>query len=129
MSLMLRVTTEGISLLLALKKYFSGNVNNAKGKGLFFYHYMFTYHPSTYIYPVARACGGSQQDSSTEGAVLATMNISYYIEFLNWRLSSGSENVLEKYFATLLKSVEIITMLRVLSVVHIAVVLPTRWLM
>ena len=125
----LRVTTEVVSLLIALEKYFAETANYAKGRGSCFYHYMITYHPNAYVYPVARATGGNRQDIGVEGA-LAIMNIPYYLEFLNWRLSCGgkTESILEKNLFILLQSVEVVAMLRVLSILHIAVCMPLRWL-
>ena len=124
----LRVTTEIDSLLIAIEKYFGGNANYAKGKGAEFEHYMNTYHPGAYLYPVARACGGSRQDISTEGAVPVLMNLPYYLEFLNWRLSMKADGILERNLQTLLESVEVVGMLRVLSTIHTSIVMPMRWL-
>ena len=73
-----------------------------------------------------RALGGNRQDIGVEGA-LAIMNIPYYLEFLNWRMScGGTENILEKNVFILLQSVEVVAMLRVLSILHIAVCMPLR---
>ena len=60
--------------------------------------------------------------------VPALMNLPYYLEFLNWRLSGNSEGILERNIATLLESVEVVAMLRVLCIIHISVVMPMRWL-
>ena len=93
-----------------------------------FMHYMQTFHPKVYLYPIARACGGSRQDVGTEGAIPALMNTPYYLGFLNWRLNTGADGILEKKLSTLLGSTEVQGLLRILSIIHISVVLPTRWL-
>ena len=66
----LRVNTEVTSLLRAVEKYSGGNADYAKGSGSTFDHYMRTYHPTAYLYPVARANGGHRQDIGTEGVRL-----------------------------------------------------------
>jgi hypothetical protein len=47
------------------------------------------YHPTTYLYPILCACGGSRQDPGVEGAPVVLMNLPYYLQFFHWRLSIG----------------------------------------
>ena len=70
----LRVTTDIGNLLHAIEKYFGGTANYAKEKGYMFMDYMRRYHPTSYLYPVSRACGGSRQEIGVEGAVSVLMN-------------------------------------------------------
>mmetsp|Transcript_16339 Transcript_16339/g.35368 ORF Transcript_16339/g.35368 Transcript_16339/m.35368 type:complete len:195 (-) Transcript_16339:349-933(-) len=58
------------------------------------------------------------------------MNLPYYLEFLHWRMSCGlkSEAILQRKLYYMLRSVELVSLLRVLSILHIAVCLPSRWL-
>ncbi len=85
-------------------------------------------HPGAYVYPVTRLCGGNLQDIEIEGAMFI-MNIPYYFEFICWRLScGGSDSILMTNLYKVLQSVEIIALLRVLSILHLAICLPHRWL-
>jgi hypothetical protein len=78
---------------------------------------------------VARALGGSRQDIGVEGAVPVLMNLKYYIEFLDWRLTCAvNNNLLQTSLYITLRSVEMVVLLRVLSILHIAVCMPVRWL-
>ncbi len=58
------------------------------------------------------------------------MNLPYYLQFLHWRLSIGisSNGILQQKLFTLLHSTEVVALLRVLSILHIAICLPIRWL-
>ena len=125
----LRVTTDVINLLRAVEKYFGGEANYAKGKGAVFKHWMERYHPTAYLFAVSRACGGSRQDIGVEGAVAVLMNTPYYLEFLIWRMRCGhTDGILERNLYMLLRSVEMISFLRVLSILHISICMPLRWL-
>ena len=125
----LRITTDVIQLLRAVEKYFGGNANYAKGKGAEFMHWMRHKYPRAYLYAVSWACGGSRQDIGVEGAVAVLMNVPYYLEFLIWRFKCGHTNgILERNLYMLLRSVEMISLLRVLSILHISVCMPLRWL-
>jgi len=124
----LRITTDAIGILRAVEKYFSGQATHEKGKGSMFVEYMDAYHRGEYLYPVARACGGSRQDIGTEGAGAVLLNLLYYLEFLVWQMSCGGDVILEKNLYTMLWSVEMVVLLRVLTIIHISFVLPHRWL-
>ena len=56
------------------------------------------------------------------------MNTPYYLEFLNWQMNTGADGILEKKLSTLLESTEVQGLLRILSIIHISVALPARWL-
>ena len=86
------------------------------------------YHLTTHLYSVARAGGGSRQDIGVEGAVLVLVNIPYYLEFLVWRFCCGGDGILEKNLWTILWSVEFVALLRVLSIRHLSISMPIRWL-
>ena len=125
----LRVTTDVMQLLRAVEKYFGGNANYPKGKGQEFMAWMRHKYRLSYLYPVCRACGGSRQDIGVEGAVAVLMNVPYYLEFLIWRFKCGhKDGILERNLFMLLTSVEMISLLRVLSILHISVCMPLRWL-
>ena len=125
----LHVTTHIGKLLCAIEKYFGGNVNYYKGKGSMFMYYMRRYHHTAYLYPVSQACGRSSQDIGVEGLVAVLTKILRDLEFLIWRMSCGGDGILEKkYIYIILRSVEMVTLLCVLSILNISLCLPLRWL-
>ena len=125
----LRVSTNVEDLIRVIEKYFGVTANYAKGKGSMFMYYMNTFHPDAYLFHVARACGGTRQDIGTEGAVPILMNIPYYLEFLVWRMMCGAgDGILEKNLFILLRSVKMVALLRVLTILHVSVTMPLRWL-
>ena len=78
---------------------------------------------------MARALGGSRQDIGVKGAVPVIMNLQYYIEFLDWRLTCAvNDNLLQTSLYITLRLVELVALLRVLFILHIAVCMPVRWL-
>ena len=125
----LRVTTDPSNIFRAIEKFFGETANYAKGSGSMYYDYMRTYNPKAHHYQIAQALGGTRQDVGSEGAMAAFMNIPFFVEFLDWRLSCGTgDGILMKYLFIILQSVEIIALFRVLSILHIAICIPTRWL-
>ena len=57
------------------------------------------------------------------------MNIPLYVAFLVWRYEcGGGDGILEKHHIIILRYVEIVAQLRVLTNFQLAVVLPHRWL-
>ena len=93
-----------------------------------YYDYMRTYNPRAHHYQIARVLGGTRQDVGSEGAMAAFMNMPFFVEFLDWRLSCGTgDGILMKNLFIILQSVEIIALFRILSILHIAICIPTRW--
>ena len=87
------------------------------------------YHPTAYIYAVSPACGGSHQDIGVEGAIVVLMNVPYYLEFLIYRMRCvHRDGILERNLFMMFRSVKMIYFLRVLSILHIAVCMPLRWI-
>ena len=123
------VNTGVVSLLRACEKMFAKNAMYAKGDTVVFESWMKTYHRNTYLFPLARACGGSRQDLGVEGTSAVLWNIKYYVPYLHWRLTCGAgDNILRQNLFILLRSVEVIALLRVLSILYYAICLPVRWL-
>ena len=120
------VTTDIDNLLRAIEKYFGTTANYAKGKGSMFLDYIRRFHAMAHLYPILRACGGSRQDIGVEGACAVLMNIPQYLDFLVWRMGAGGDGILEKNLYTILRSVEMVLLLRVLSIFHILICLPLR---
>jgi hypothetical protein len=55
------------------------------------------------------------------------MNLRYYVEFLDWRLTCAvKDDLLQSSLYITLQSVEMVALLQVLSILHIAVSLPVR---
>jgi hypothetical protein len=115
-----------------IEKMFGLNANNyAKGSGSEFFRWIEEYHPGAYLFPIARACGGTRQDLCVEGAPAVLMNLPYYYQFLTWRMGTcgtSGDGILATKLYLMLRSVEVVSLLRVLSILHISICLPTRWL-
>ena len=77
-----------------------------------------------------RVTAGARQDSDTEGAIVAYMNRKYYIQFLFKALTSKykDHSILQQNLYIVLRSSEMIASFRLLSIIHVAIVLPHRWL-
>ena len=126
----LRMSTDIEDLLRCIEKMLGGTAQYAKGCGAMFTEWMLRFHIGVYLYPIVRALGGLRQDMGIEGLPEVLMNFKYYFEFLNWRLSSGTSKdkiLIRKLYITL-QSTEMVALLRVLSILHISICLPTRWL-
>ena len=94
-----------------------------------YYYYMRTYNPNTHHYQITPALGGTRQDVGSEGSMAVFMNLPYFLRFLDWWLSSGSgDSILMKNLFKILQSVEMIALFRVLAILHVAICIPTRWL-
>ena len=72
-------------------------------------------------------CGGNRQDSAFEGALPVYNALDEMLKFTDECLMS-SENLLQRSLFLSLGSMEIVALLRVASVVHVAIVLPMQWL-
>ena len=103
-------------------------MQNTQGKGLLFADWMWCYHTGAYLWSVSRAIGRSRQDIGTKGCIPVLMNLPYYLEFLVLRLSCGGDRILEKNLYILLRLVEVVALLCVLSILHLTIVMPFHWL-
>ena len=123
-----RVCADIDDLLRCIEKEFGRTANYAKCHGSLFEEWMRIHHTGAYLFPITRALGGTRQDIGVKGAPAFLMNLPYYLEFLNWRLSSGvkSDAILQRKLYMMLRYVELVSFLRVLSILHIAVCLSTR---
>ena len=127
---LLRVSTSIEAHLIAIEKEFGATANYAKGHGARFIAWMKRWHPGALLFPVLRVTAGSRQDSGTEGAIVAYMNRKYYIPFLFQELAAKTKDhsILQKNLYIILRSSEMIASFRLLSIMHVAIVLPHRWL-
>jgi hypothetical protein len=57
------------------------------------------------------------------------MNIPFFVGFLDWRLLCGTgDGILMRNLFIILQSVRMIALFCVLSILYIAICIPTRWL-
>ena len=127
----LRIDMNVEDLYRCVEKEFGQTANYNKGQGNRFGYWLHKYHPGAYLFPIARACGGARQDLCVEGAPAILMNLPYYLQFLKWLMStcgSKGDGILATKLHIMLTSVEVIALLRLLSILHISICLPTRWL-
>jgi hypothetical protein len=117
------------------EKMFGLNANYAKGSGSEFFHWIQEYHPGAYLFvPIARACGGTRQDLCVEGAPAVLMNDESAVLLPILDLAYGYYGtsgvwILATKLYLVLRSVEVVSLLHVLvSILHISICLPTRWL-
>lgn len=60
------IHTDIVALLHVIEKECTDAANYAKGHVDEFHYYVKMYHPDAYLFPFARACGGSQHDIGLE---------------------------------------------------------------
>ena len=124
----LRVSTNIVSLIRAVDKMFSLCANYPKGKGDLFRLWMKIYHPGALLLHLKNA-QGSRQDICVESAGSIYWNRPYWVEFLDETLRvPGVDNILEENLFVVLTSVEMISLTRAMSIVHLSICLPVRWL-
>ena len=146
----LRVTTMFDGVLRAVDKEFSLPANYPKGHGDLFKHWLKEYHPHALLVPVQRTAG-SRQDLACEGAATVYWNrryvpvryghtanrdhslyclctFSYYVEFLDECLRSHRDNILQENLFIVLTSLELVSLCRVMAILHFKICMPLRWL-
>ena len=75
------IHTDIVALLRAVVKERAKTANFLKGHGDKFHYYKKMYHPEAYLFPFARAWGGSWQDIRLQGCLDVYMNLCYLIPF------------------------------------------------
>ena len=127
-SSILRVNPDLSTVIRAYDKCFSCNCNYAKGDGEEFLQFMHDNYSDEYLYSVTRSAG-SRQDLICMGSIAIYMNRNYNVEFLNEKLTlKNHDNILEENLFTILVSSEMIAVARFWAIVHVAIVMPVRWL-
>jgi len=101
--------------------------NYKKGHGDEYQDYKEEFHPGKRWLPVIRALGGNRQDGSFEGALPIYDQRQDILNFLVKELDI-SQSILQDSLFMSLGSMQVIAMLRVASILHLAVMMPTRWL-
>ena len=88
-------------------------------------------HKGELLLHMERAAG-SRQDICTEGSMAIVMNYPYYLEFLDEQLKKrekGKEaSLLQQNLFVVLKSSEMLALTRLMSIFHLSVCMPFRWL-
>lgn len=127
----LRVTASISAIIRAIDKEFSLSANYPKGHGELFREWMRENYPGELLLHVERA-SGSRQDLCTEGSMAILMNYPFYVEFLDYHLRKRGKNkktsILQENLFVALTSEEMIALVRLLSILHISVCMPVRWL-
>ena len=128
----LRVTASISAIIRALDKEFSLSANYRKGHGELFLEWIREYHPGVLLFHVERA-SGSRQDLCTEGSLAIFMNYPYYVEFLDTQLRKLKKNnqqasILQMNLFVVLTCMEMIALARLLSILHISICMPFRFL-
>jgi hypothetical protein len=120
------------AIIRAVDKEFSLSANYPKGHGKTFLEWIREYYPGVLLLHVERAAG-SRQDLCTEGSMAIYMNYPYYVEFLDNMLRkqvsvNDKPSILQQNLFVALTSREMIALSCLLSILHIAICLPFRWL-
>ena len=127
----LRVSTSMSAIIRAIDKEFSLSANYPKGHGELFLEWLREHYPGVLLLHVERAAG-SRQDICTEGSMAIYMNHQLYLEFLDNQLrkphSADKASILQQNLFVVLSSSEMIALARLLSILHISVVMPFRYL-
>eukprot|EP00956_Cyclotella_meneghiniana_P030815 scaffold78775_cov36-Cyclotella_meneghiniana.AAC.2 len=127
----LRVTTSISAVIRAIDKEFSLSANYPKGHGELFLEWIRENYPGVLLLHVERA-SGSRQDLCTEGCLAIYMNYEYYVEFLDEMLRKRDANekasILQQNLFVILTSVEMLALSRLLSIIHLSISMPFRFL-
>ncbi len=127
------VTASISTIIRAIDKEFSLSSNYPKGHGELFLEWIREHYPGVLLMHVKRAAG-SRQDLCTEGSLPIYMNYPYYVEFLDSalrkprRTKNESASILQKNLFVVLTSTEMIGLVRLLSILHISICMPFRYL-
>ena len=123
----LRVTPSIDMILRAVDKEFSLCANYPKGHGEIFHEWIEKNHPGALLIHVERT-SGSRQDLCVEGAGAVYWNRIYWLDFIDERLRTPGDNILQENLFIILSSCEIVALTRVCSIIHLSICLPIRWL-
>ena len=123
----LRVSCKLGDLLRQVDKEYSFTANYFKGSGDAYSDWKERFRPGKRYLPPIRVLGGNRQDAAFEGALPVYDGRGDMLIFTNECLLA-SDNLLQRSLFIVLGSMEMIAQLRVASILHLAVVLPMRWL-
>ena len=123
----LRVAKDIGELLRQVDKEYSFTANYAKGSGADYSYWKQRYRPGKRYLPPIRVLGGNRQDASFERALPVYDGRADMLMFTNECLYS-SDNLLQRSLFIALGSMEVIAVLRVASILHLAVIIRLQWL-
>ena len=64
----------------------------------------------------------------TEFHKLLSISLRYYVEFLDECLEAHNDNILQENLFTILTSMEMVALARVMAIIHYKIALTMRWL-
>ena len=123
----LRVSCKLADLLPQVDKEYFFTANYFKGSGDAYSDWKERFRPGKRYLPPICVLGGNRQDAAFEGAVPVYDGRGDMLIFTNECLLA-SDNLLQRLLFIVLGSMEMIAQLWVASILHLAVVLPMRWL-
>ena len=126
----LRVSPSFLTFARAIDKEFSLCANYPKGDGAIFQGWMKEKHAGELLLHVERAASGGRMDVASMAALAIYWNRNYYVEFLDEMktYSEKDDNILRNNLHSMLISVEMVSVARLWSILHIAIVMPMRYL-
>ena len=111
----------------AVDKEFNMCGNYPKRRGELFCKWIENYHPGALLLHVERS-SGSHQYLDAKGTIEVYMNYSYWTEFLDYRIRTPGDNILQESIFIILSSLEMMVLARLCDIIHITICLPTCWL-
>ena len=125
------VTYDLSTIIRAYHKEFSLLCNYPKGHGEVYFGWVKENYPEFYLFRAERA-NGSRQDLVAMGSLAIYWNRRVNLEFLRERLASphtnSERNILQSNLYITLGSLEVVATARFFAIIHLAVVVPVRWL-
>ena len=125
-----RVSASFNSFAHAFDKMFSLCANYPKGYGELFRQWMKENHQGELLLHVERATGG-RMDVCSMAALAIYWNRNYCLEFMEDILQFGGkrkDNILLNNLFVIQTSIEMISVTRLWSIFHLAIIMPMRWL-
>ena len=124
----LRISPDLAHIIRAYHKEFSLTANYPKGHGELFRDWITKNYPMEFLLHAERA-SGNRQDVICMGADAVYINRPLNVEFLDQRLRiKDNANILQENLFIVLSSLEMIAVSRLFSILHVAIVIPFRWL-
>jgi hypothetical protein len=129
----LHVTASISAIIHTVDKEFSLSFYYPNRHGKLFWEWIREHYPGILLLHVECAAG-LRQDLCTEGSLLIYMNYPYYVEFLDSALRKPrktkyeSARILQKSLFVVLTSSEMIDLVQLLSILHLSICMPFRYL-
>lgn len=128
----LRVSPCMSGIARAFDREFSLCANYPKGHGHLFQQWMKRNHHGELLLHVERAESGGRQDVVPMASLAIYWNRNYCIEFLDYMLGitrrNQEDSILVQNLYVILSSIEMVAATRLWGILHIAILMPIRWL-